>query len=69
MTPNLKSHLEFTAVYGLDHLSDLTEQDSYSYLVCRIFMGAVNQRKLLDNYQRCLKQLKSKFKLRAVDIS
>jgi hypothetical protein len=50
------------------YLSDLTEQDSYSYLVCRIFTGAVNQRDLLNNYQKCLKQLKSKFELRAVDI-
>jgi hypothetical protein len=62
--PGTMIQLEVTA--GM-YLSDLTEQDSYSYLVCRIFMGAVDQRELSNHYQRCLKQLKSKFKLKSVN--
>jgi len=59
--PGTKIQLEVTS--GM-YLSDLPEQDSYSYLTCRIFMGAMNQKELSENYQHCLKELKSKLKLR-----
>jgi hypothetical protein len=42
-------------------LSDLPEQDSYSYAVAYIFMGAKNQSTLLRNYDRVLKKLKFEF--------
>lgn len=38
-------------------LSDLPEQDSYSFAVAHIFMGAGNQKRLLRNYRRCRKAL------------
>lgn len=42
-------------------LSDLPEQDSYSYAVAYIYMGAKNQSTLLRNYERVLKNLKFEF--------
>ncbi len=38
-------------------LSDLPEQDSYSFAVAYIFMGAKNQKQLLRNYRKCRKAL------------
>jgi hypothetical protein len=34
-------------------LSDLLEQDSYSYAVCHLFIGGEDQKELLDKYIRC----------------
>lgn len=34
-------------------LSDLLEQDSYSYAICHLFIGGEDQKELLDNYIRC----------------
>ncbi len=42
-------------------LSDLPEQDSYSYAVAYIFMGAKNRSTLLRNYKRTLQRLKFEF--------
>lgn len=38
-------------------LSDLPEQDAYSYALACIYMGAKNQSTLLRNYDRVLKRL------------
>ncbi|NIR30112.1 MAG: ATP-grasp domain-containing protein [Gammaproteobacteria bacterium] len=38
-------------------LSELPEQDSYSFAVAYIFMGAKNQKQLLRNYRKCRKAL------------
>lgn len=38
-------------------LSDLPEQDSYSFAVAHIFMGAGNQKRLLRNYRKVRKSL------------
>ncbi len=40
-----------------DRLSDLPGQDSYSYELADIFIGAQNQDDLLDTYQRCVQSL------------
>jgi hypothetical protein len=42
-------------------LSDLPEQDSYSFAIATIYMGAKNQRNLLTNYDRVLKGLHFEF--------
>jgi len=42
-------------------LSDLPEQDSYSYALAYIYMGARNQSTLLKNYDRVLQKLDFKF--------
>jgi biotin carboxylase len=42
-------------------LSELTEQDSYSYALAYIWMGAKNQSTMLRNYQRVLKRLRFEF--------
>ena len=34
-------------------LSDLSEQDSYSYALCYLFIGGEDQKDLLDKYLRC----------------
>ena len=34
-------------------LSDLLEQDSYSYAICQLFIGGEDQKELLDKYIRC----------------
>ncbi|HKK14545.1 MAG TPA: ATP-grasp domain-containing protein, partial [Gammaproteobacteria bacterium] len=38
-------------------LSELRDQDSYSYELADIFMGARNERELLHNYKACLDEL------------
>lgn len=48
-------------------LSDLSEQDSYSYICALIYMGAKDQKSLLETYQRCLGNLD--FKLYPVPAS
>jgi hypothetical protein len=35
------------------HLSELLEQDSYSYAICQLFIGGEDQKDLLDKYIRC----------------
>lgn len=42
-------------------LSELPEQDSYSYAVAYIYLGAENQSTLLRNYERIRKRLKIEF--------
>ena len=42
-------------------LSELPEQDSYSYAVAYIYMGAKNQSTLLRNYERVVASLKFEF--------
>lgn len=42
------------------YLSDLPEQDSYSYICALIYMGASDQKTLLKNYHRCLQALNFK---------
>jgi hypothetical protein len=42
-------------------LSELPEQDSYSYAVACIWMGANKQSSLLWNYERVLKGLEFEF--------
>jgi len=39
------------------YLSELLEQDSYSYVLAQIYMGARSQEELLDNYQKVLARL------------
>lgn len=43
-------------------LSDLPEQDSYSFAVAHIFMGAGNQKRLLRNYRKVRKALGYEYK-------
>jgi hypothetical protein len=42
-------------------LSDLPEQDSYSYAIAYIWMGANKQSSLLWNYERVIKNLNFEF--------
>ena len=42
-------------------LSELPEQDSYSYALAYIYMGAKNQSSLLRNYERVVKSLPFRF--------
>lgn len=46
-------------------LSELLEQDSYSYAICHIFLGGSNQKDLLDKYVHCKEMLP--FEFRACD--
>jgi len=46
-------------------LSDLPDQDSYSYAVAQIYMGTKNRSTLLRNYERALKD--PTFEFGAVD--
>ena len=39
------------------HLSDLQNQDSYSFELASIFIGALNQRELVDKYKQCVEGL------------
>ncbi len=39
------------------HLSELQGQDSYSYELANLFLGARNQDELIEKYQQCLEQL------------
>lgn len=43
-------------------LSDLLEQDSYSYAICYLFIGGSNQKDLLDKYVQCQEMLPFEFK-------
>ncbi|MFP4257562.1 MAG: acetyl-CoA carboxylase biotin carboxylase subunit family protein [Desulfovermiculus sp.] len=43
-------------------LSDLLEQDSYSYAICHLFIGGEHQKDLLDKYLLCQKMLPFEFK-------
>ncbi len=38
-------------------LSDLLEQDSYSYAICHLFIGGQHQKELLDKYLLCQEML------------
>lgn len=40
-----------------DRLRDLVSQDAYSYLLMEVFMGAADQRALLEQYEQCLAML------------
>jgi len=42
-------------------LSDLMNQDAYSYEIADLFLGAQNRRQLLDHYQACLQMLPFRF--------
>ncbi len=42
-------------------LSELSEQDSYSYAIAYIYMGAKNQSTLLRNYERVIRNLRFEF--------
>ena len=42
-------------------LSELPEQDSYSYALAYIYMGARNQSSLLRNYERVVRSLPFRF--------
>lgn len=44
-----------------DRLSDLPGQDSYSYELADIFVGADDQAELIDRYERCVKALHFEF--------
>jgi len=46
-------------------LSELSEQDSYSFALAHIFMGAGSQKRLLRNYKKVRKSLG--FETRAID--
>ncbi len=43
-------------------LSDLLEQDSYSYAICHLFIGGEHQKDLLDKYVQCQEMLPFEFK-------
>ena len=43
-------------------LSDLLEQDSYSYAICHLFIGGEHQKDLLDKYLLCQEMLPFEFK-------
>ncbi len=43
-------------------LSDLLEQDSYSYAICHLFIGGQHQKDLLDKYLLCQEMLPFEFK-------
>ncbi|MBV8995625.1 MAG: ATP-grasp domain-containing protein [Pseudonocardiales bacterium] len=40
-----------------DRLSELIGQDSYSYIIANIYIGAQDETELTDKYQRCLRAL------------
>ncbi len=42
-------------------LSDLSEQDSYSYALAYVYMGAPDEETLLSNYERVLERLPFEF--------
>jgi len=42
-------------------LSELPEQDSYSYAIAYVYLGAKNQSNLLSKYDRVIKNLKFRF--------
>jgi len=42
-------------------LSDLLEQDSYSYAICHLFIGGRDRKELLDTYMHCTEMLPFEF--------
>lgn len=42
-------------------LSEMIEQDSYSFDIAHIFMGAHDQKELLEKYHRCVERLRFEF--------
>ena len=40
-----------------DRLSELTGQDSYSYIIANIYVGAADESELTEKYQRCVQAL------------
>ncbi len=42
-------------------LSEIPEQDSYSYATAFIYMGGQSQHELLNNYQKCIQSLKFQY--------
>ncbi|MGM0540628.1 MAG: D-alanine--D-alanine ligase, partial [Thermodesulfobacteriota bacterium] len=42
-------------------LSEIPEQDSYSYATAFIYLGANSQKELVDKFQQCRKMLKFQF--------
>ena len=42
-------------------LSDLLEQDSYSYAICHLFIGGGDRKELLDTYMHCTEMLPFEF--------
>jgi hypothetical protein len=45
------------AAYEGDRLSELTNQDSYSYELANIYVGAQDEAELIEKYQRCIRAL------------
>ncbi len=43
--------------YEGDRLSKLTGQDSYSYIIANIYVGAQDEAELIEKYQRCVRAL------------
>ncbi len=43
-------------------LSELFEQDSYSYVCAMVYMGADNTKQLLANYKRCVSEMNFRFR-------
>ena len=44
-----------------DRLSELHDQDSYSYKLAEVFVGASDQKELVDRYERCVDALEFTF--------
>ncbi|MGH3976650.1 MAG: hypothetical protein ACRDS9_25520 [Pseudonocardiaceae bacterium] len=40
-----------------DRLSELLGQDSYSYILANIYVGAQGEAELVEKYQRCVQAL------------
>lgn len=40
-----------------DRLSELIRQDSYSYIIANIYVGAQDEAELTEKYQRCVRAL------------
>jgi hypothetical protein len=48
--------VDVTAHEG-DRLSELTGQDSYSYIIANIYIGAKDEAELTNKYKRCVRAL------------
>jgi hypothetical protein len=48
--------VDVTAHEG-DRLSELPAQDSYSYILANIYVGAQDEAELTEKYQRCVRAL------------
>lgn len=44
-------------VHEGDRLSELTGQDSYSYIIANIYVGAADESELTEKYQQCVQAL------------